>query len=69
MYNKVRLKLNNYLSNGDQQPELQDGIRKDKKQKQTNKIQNTNKYKNIIIKKTFSDETYGCDVSKYCLAK
>lgn len=36
MYNKMRLKLNNYLSNGDQQPELQDGIRKDKKQKQTN---------------------------------
>ena len=69
MYNKDRLKLNNYLSNGDQQPELQDGIRKDKNKNKPTKYKTQTKYKNITIKKTFSDETYGCDVSKYCLAK
>lgn len=43
MYNKVRLKLNNYLSNGDQQPELQDGIRKDKNKNKPTKYKNKQK--------------------------
>lgn len=45
MYNKVRLKLNNYLSNGDQQPELQDGIRKDNKKTKTNQLNTKHKQK------------------------